>query len=571
MRWSWPFARRPNLPAAGSNALPVAARQDAGAVGAWTSLPPIQRTVGDARLTAPAAPFLSAVPGTRQLPQFLQPLGHDASPSGPLGLVVARARSKGGPGPRPVAESAAVPLQDAARPPEAARPFGQQPAPAASPLPAAQVSAAAPVTQAPQLEQPVRQLAVMQAATVAIPSVSLTRWEAAPARSQSARAAADAAGPGGGGMRRARPSESSDGPVASSRPSGTEDSVGSGPPVSEVALPPVVARRAGLGAPLAAVSPTLRHPAAAPDVRVAPPRPTAVQRSVGSPVGAAPTDSPLRSPGSSRGNEGPPDRRLPILSVARTAGRSPSGLDSVTAGQRPARLTPSPESPAPPVPAAPEVRATLGRRPLRPIARVQRASSDESSATHEAASVSSPGQSFAAATEGGTYAAPQRAGGPGIPSALALPLPGFRSDAAADGDGSGPPPVQRRAPQAHAAGPSTPAGHPTVQRLSQPSHPLVRPSVPAAEAEHRRIEGGAPPNVQTSASPPASASVLAPTVTQVVQRVDGAAPVPEAGPGRPSDRELDELARALFGRIRGQLRSELIHDREAKGLTFDNV
>jgi hypothetical protein len=109
-----------------------------------------------------------------------------------------------------------------------------------------------------------------------------------------------------------------------------------------------------------------------------------------------------------------------------------------------------------------------------------------------------------------------------------------------------------------------------MQRMSQPSHPLVRPSAPAADAEHRRIEG-APPSVQTSASPPASAPVLAPTVTQVVQRVDGAAPVAEERPGRPSDRDLDELARALFGRIRGQLRSELIHEREAKGLTFDNV
>jgi hypothetical protein len=38
-----------------------------------------------------------------------------------------------------------------------------------------------------------------------------------------------------------------------------------------------------------------------------------------------------------------------------------------------------------------------------------------------------------------------------------------------------------------------------------------------------------------------------------------------------SERDLDELALALFSRIRGRLRSDLIHDREAKGLTFDNV
>ncbi len=43
-----------------------------------------------------------------------------------------------------------------------------------------------------------------------------------------------------------------------------------------------------------------------------------------------------------------------------------------------------------------------------------------------------------------------------------------------------------------------------------------------------------------------------------------------AGSGH-SEKDLDELAQALFGRIRGRLRSDLIYDREAKGLTFDNV
>jgi len=42
-----------------------------------------------------------------------------------------------------------------------------------------------------------------------------------------------------------------------------------------------------------------------------------------------------------------------------------------------------------------------------------------------------------------------------------------------------------------------------------------------------------------------------------------------AGAGQRSDRELDELAESLFGRFRTQLRRELIHEREAKGLSFD--
>jgi hypothetical protein len=59
------------------------------------------------------------------------------------------------------------------------------------------------------------------------------------------------------------------------------------------------------------------------------------------------------------------------------------------------------------------------------------------------------------------------------------------------------------------------------------------------------------------------------TATPIVQRVDGAAPAPAGGSEGPSETELDELARALFGRIRTHLRSEVIHEREAKGLTFD--
>ena len=53
--------------------------------------------------------------------------------------------------------------------------------------------------------------------------------------------------------------------------------------------------------------------------------------------------------------------------------------------------------------------------------------------------------------------------------------------------------------------------------------------------------------------------------------MDGAAPAPAAqgGDGGHSDTELDELARALFGRIRTHLRAEVIHEREARGLNFD--
>ena len=55
----------------------------------------------------------------------------------------------------------------------------------------------------------------------------------------------------------------------------------------------------------------------------------------------------------------------------------------------------------------------------------------------------------------------------------------------------------------------------------------------------------------------------------MVQRAEGAAPPAEGGQTGRTDRELDELAKQLFGRVRGQLRAEVITEREARGLSFD--
>jgi hypothetical protein len=83
-----------------------------------------------------------------------------------------------------------------------------------------------------------------------------------------------------------------------------------------------------------------------------------------------------------------------------------------------------------------------------------------------------------------------------------------------------------------------------------------------------RATPGGEPVVQSAASAgPAGMTI---TATPVVQRAD-APSAPTAEPGRQgqSDAELDELASKLFGRIRSRLRTEVIHEREAKGLTFD--
>jgi hypothetical protein len=75
-------------------------------------------------------------------------------------------------------------------------------------------------------------------------------------------------------------------------------------------------------------------------------------------------------------------------------------------------------------------------------------------------------------------------------------------------------------------------------------------------------------SVQASAAQLRGTPTAGITATPIVQRVDGAAPAAPSEEGR-SETELDELARALFGRIRTHLRAEVIHEREAKGLTFD--
>jgi hypothetical protein len=43
----------------------------------------------------------------------------------------------------------------------------------------------------------------------------------------------------------------------------------------------------------------------------------------------------------------------------------------------------------------------------------------------------------------------------------------------------------------------------------------------------------------------------------------------EAAGGEQSDAELDDLARKLFGRFKAHLRTEVVQEREAKGLGFD--
>ncbi|HYO43135.1 MAG TPA: hypothetical protein VES19_08060 [Candidatus Limnocylindrales bacterium] len=143
-------------------------------------------------------------------------------------------------------------------------------------------------------------------------------------------------------------------------------------------------------------------------------------------------------------------------------------------------------------------------------------------------------------------------------------------------------PVQRSAPGAgpalpgFAAAPASSAERPPPMTLHHAAGPTVTYASPGSAAPAPILQrivadpasSTAAPVVQ--ASGPAGGSTLPGiTATPVVQRVDGAAPPAGDASGGHTDTELDELARAIFGRIRGHLRSEVIHEREAKGLSFD--
>ncbi len=128
------------------------------------------------------------------------------------------------------------------------------------------------------------------------------------------------------------------------------------------------------------------------------------------------------------------------------------------------------------------------------------------------------------------------------------------------GDGSttrsAPRPLRLARSVTSSGGPSSAGPHAGAATIARPGEAaLVTPSSPTVQASR----------AETASAPGPITGI---TATPVVQRVDGAAPSPASHEGH-SDSELDELAQALFGRIRTHLRAEVIHEREAKGLTFD--
>ena len=173
----WPFnlfgrSRSEAAPAETPAAVPRASGHD------WVGLPPIQRSVGDAPLTAASGPFAAGLPGTVGVPLALQPLGHARTAEAPSGLVrgltstyqgperlvyVQRRAAGGGQlqrfswpewGGEPAAPAAAPPAPEAADVAPAVETLPAGEAPAAVETTAAEEAAAAPATAAAEPAAP---------------------------------------------------------------------------------------------------------------------------------------------------------------------------------------------------------------------------------------------------------------------------------------------------------------------------------------------------------------------------------------------------------------------------------
>lgn len=648
MRLPWPFGRRAphdgpssagrDAPASEATAVAPAARtSEAPPTGAWATLPPIQRTLGTAPLVAPSPPFLADVPGHRPLPPIVEPLGHDAGPEAPTGLVAAQARpvpsltSSAPLPPRPV-QRRAEPDGDAAGLPwdagvsgEPAQSIGSEDSDAVGPTaidavrtlapvpPAATVQPAArPLTQAPSQPVPVqrsgRGTPPPPAGDRPSPGPGIPARETAPAATRPSlplqRAGGRWAESTSGERRPPVVAQPGDGDSGVARP-GLGAPISAPPATGSPAGPPAgagtgTARRPGLGAPISvppATAVTQRLP-----MRPGPARPAADARTSGAPA-QPPEPAPRRS--ATVAEPAAPPRPLPALPVA----RQPAGASG------PANVAPAvPSSRTLADDRRPPRLPILGARPLRPAASVvQREATSRPREPQTGSATPVPARWTAADDLPATITAQRRPAAAAAreePVALdSLGTTGARLASAAHGASQGTPGLREIVFPAPEPGPAAPPGgadraaapsSPSLQRLAEtdadlgpaaagraPSRapargsagrtapvdlalarPSVGPGAPAAGPATSTAAGRATPVVQATRID-TGPGLPAFTATPVVQRIDGRAPEPAGGDEEHSDAELDELAGALFGRIRSRLRAEVIHEREARGLTFD--
>ena len=607
----WPFGRRSTpteratAPGSGPGTSPGAARPR----DAWRSLPAVQRTIGRPPVVAPAAPFADRL-ATRQSPDLaLAPLGHEVSPLASPGVLIGLATTEAAntgridlPVQRHAAEGHGTEVESAGwsqfdePDDEIAGDAGDRPAtgplvpvaaavgsPAAAPVP----GLAAAVVQRLAPSAPI--LTASAATVVASPpagtfdlrprSAGANRPPVAPDPVVVQRAVAgpspvpatvsDAAQP----IRRPTLGQARRLGLGAPLPAGPDGSVQRLPasdrvipavgalsspataprPAANDAGQPATTGAAAAGTPSGPEASTAagtddRRPAATGPAPLTVVRPLSIQRLAAS----------LGNAGVDRGGPTPDSAAAPSTEVARElviqrlplAGSDPSSGDRPAAGGAP---EPASDLEAAALIAVSAVAEPVGRSPIQ--------------ASLPGSLLDPPPAAGRAGSAAATMREPGGSSQPVVARSVADPLrsspattpPGARlagRSAAVQREPVGPlaPRTSTGAPSpvdllAGAGSSTSPAGGPTIQRAVE-----VRELVITTQADNR-----GPAGEPAGGSSPGSAGSSA------------TGPAPAGAP--PSiadrDRELDELARRLYGRIRTKLAAELLADRERAGLLVD--
>lgn len=555
-------------------------------------------------LVAAPGSFVEALPGSLGLPPIVQPLGHEVSQLATPGLVVARARAVeaagGVPLPAPVQRRTSRGAQTASI--ATAEPSFSSTSPAD-----VEMTASPAASEAGATSTPVRTLPTVSRLTIRMPDRPLTSAAVAARPASVQRSGGHAANGTGastpapaalGGMRRV-PSAGVPAPSTVSRAAAASTpSAAAVTPAMSVPSPASGSRR-GLGAPLDA-APASARPVGKSSSSM--PGSVPISRSI-APVAMPLATSARRAP-VQREAVGHPD--LPGTSTVPSGGHDAAGA-AATASQRElpelpvlslwrstgahASSVPATAAAAPATASVPAIRPLLGARPIQPSFHVQRSpaaagdddgddgdgspdlprpwwSSGEDQAATAATNSGAGGGAAGSPVVSRSFSGSPREQGAWSPTgpAGARPAPALVApDVAAR-------PIQRSAARPTAlpsvrgqtAVASRQASAPAVAAGTSPA---FGPSIVSAPQPAREIV------VQTSPAASAMSALRAagPGSVPVIQREERPASSPSTAAGGHSETDLEELAQALFSRIRTRLRSELIHDREAKGLTFDNV
>ncbi len=599
----WPFGRRSTTadgparrPALDERSPMVDRPRDA-----WRSLPAVQRTVGEPPVVAPAAPFADAL-ATRQAPDLaLAPLGHEVSSLAGPGLVIGVATPAGATNSGRIE----LPLQRRA---EVAEVAGRPEAVAWSSFPdpvQAQIGErpASSSGAAPSLAPVVVQR--LAGSALLLTSSAVVGVGASPPGRLDLRPAGSGARLPAGEMPIVQRATSTPDVPPLGRSTLIQATVG---PANEqaaaaAALPtrrPTLgeARRLGLGAPLRVADGMHVQRLAEPGHDRTAPGPVLVDR-VAAHLGGLPAggqvelgdDEPISAEASGvsgqavRAGPSPELAVVQPLSIQRLPTVLPAMPSRVIAGAPPID---GPRPNAPGFRGGPAGAGGSGRRsptsaPGAPVAASRLAASwpdelpahlpasvDPSGATVRFTSTSPIGGAPIRATSGGSLvrtaakagiaaaesATPAQGGPPGPVVARSIDGPGDPST------------TSRSGLEAQLAGLGVTVHHaaagPLVQRLPTSAGSAAEPA-PAATGDHPAVisiqRAGELPELQVPGGG-APMSGAAPVAADAGIPAAGAAPADR-------ERELDDLARRLYGRIRSRLASELLVDRERAGMITD--